>query len=82
MISSNALVFDRNAGIYYKDKQNLQVNQMHAFSGMHFQFLNLKKVSIQAGPYLQYGLSNLQNGNTIDKLHLISTGIRTKFTFL
>ncbi|HZH00630.1 MAG TPA: hypothetical protein VEY32_06080 [Flavisolibacter sp.] len=82
MISSNALVFDRNAGIYYKDKQNLQVNQMHAFSGLHFQFLKLKKVSIQAGPYLQYGLSNLQKGNTTDKLHLISTVIRTKFTFL
>jgi hypothetical protein len=82
MISSNALVFDRNAGIYYKDEQNLQVNQMHAFTGLYFQFLNRKKVSIQAGPYLQYGLSNLQKGNTTDNLHLISTGIRTRFTFM
>jgi hypothetical protein len=37
---------------------------------------------MQAGPYLQYGLSELQKGQAPEKLHLFSSGLRTSFTFL
>jgi|GEM_PF-2020528 len=82
MLSTNALIYDRTAGIYYEDKQSLQRNQLQAFGNLNFRFINRKKISMQAGPYLQYGLSELQKGQAPEKLHLFSSGLRTSFTFL
>jgi hypothetical protein len=79
LFKTNALVYDPNARIYYQNNDLFSKMQLQFFSGFTCKVWQHKNLGIHAGPYLQYGLTNLEKGNT--NHHLLSTGLKAALTF-
>ena len=79
LVATNALVFDPNAGIYYKNNDQFRKTQLLFNSGLTYRVWKHKSYGVHVGPYLQYGITNLQKENT--NRHLFSTGLKTQVSF-
>ncbi|ANE52750.1 outer membrane beta-barrel protein [Flavisolibacter tropicus] len=79
LFKTNALVYDPNARIYYQNNDLFSKMQLQFFSGVTYNVWQHKNLSIQVGPYLQFGLTSLEKENK--NHHLLSTGLKTAFSF-
>jgi hypothetical protein len=77
LLGSNALFYNKYAGVYVKDKEMLAKTGMQLFSGFHYHFRSRKNFSFAAGPQFQYGLTNLSKNKSNDQ-HLYFVGLSTQ----
>jgi hypothetical protein len=78
LIGSNALFYNRYAGVYVKDKEMLVQTGLHLFSGFSYHIRSKKAFSFAIGPQIQYGVTNLSKNKSNDQ-HLYFVGISTQF---
>ncbi len=81
LIAADALLLDNSSRIYYKNKELLNNTQVHVTTGMNMRFLQRDRLSIQAGPSLQYSLSKLVRGSNYGNVHLLFLGLKTQVIF-
>jgi Outer membrane protein beta-barrel domain len=80
LLGSNALVYNRNAGILYRDNNSLNKVQLSFRSGLYAQFGAVSKNPFSAGLFFNYQFTGLQGSNGFDKNHLSSFGIQIRKT--
>jgi len=79
LLSSNALVFDPAARVYYADDAALNRTSLFAHGGLSYAVLSRKGTQLRLGPQLQYGLTRLsRNGSN---KHLVSLGLSATLQF-
>lgn len=76
LVSSNALHYDANSGIYYNDNDLFNKTQFNLLAGLPIKFFTANKLSFDAGPYFQYGLTNLLSNQQTSSKHFIFLGIK------
>jgi hypothetical protein len=75
LVASNALQFDPYSNVYYKDNHLLNKTQVSAAAALMIG-LPVHKGSLQIGPQLQYGLTEVLKSNTGISEHLIYYGLK------
>lgn len=78
LVSSNALHFDGNSRIYYEDNGVFNRNQFNFITGLPVQIISRDRFSFQAGPQIQYGISNLINRDRTGGKHLLFIGLKAE----
>ncbi|MCU7552453.1 PorT family protein [Chitinophagaceae bacterium LB-8] len=78
LLSSNALFYNKYAGVYVEDKEMLAKTGVHLFTGFSYLFRSQKAFSFAVGPQFQYGITNLSK-NKNNNQHLYFAGISTQF---
>ncbi|MDQ2718438.1 MAG: PorT family protein [Bacteroidota bacterium] len=78
LISSNALQFQNNSGVYYIDNSMFNKTQISFSTGFSAVFFNRVKYPISIGPYFYYSASQLANEGLYAKKHLSFAGISTE----
>jgi hypothetical protein len=78
LISADAIQFNSQNGIYYKDPSLLKKTQLFAHTMLGYEFNMKNKASMQIGPSLQYGLSRL---NENENKHLFYAGLNIQYFF-
>ncbi|MBZ5856490.1 hypothetical protein [Flavihumibacter profundi] len=76
LVSTNALQYNSNAGVYYSDNSVFCKWQSGVFSSITYKVYRTPKIAIAAGPFAQYQLNNLDKTNS-DK-HLMLFGFATR----
>ena len=79
LLSTNALVFDPVAKIYYSDEDALNKTNFFAHAGLSYAVFARKGMQLRLGPVMQYGLSRISR-NGSDK-HLVSLGLSAALQF-
>lgn len=80
LVKTNALTYDYNAQAYYQNSSAYKATQLHLFTNVTYTLWKGKAVKLDAGPYVQYSLAELQK-TAPDKNRLFSTGLRTQVSF-
>lgn len=80
LIKTNALTYDYRTQSYYQNSSAYKSTQWHLFSNITYTLWKGKTKKLDAGPFVQYSLSELQKTAT-DKNRLFSTGLRTQLSF-
>jgi len=75
LISTNALHYDRNTRLYYKDKTLINKNQIGVAGGLSIGLLQSSKHPLTIGSSFHYRLSNLHHRDVFTKKRLLSAGI-------
>ncbi len=75
MLGSNALHYNSLSGIYYKDNDLFRKTQFGGTAALLVGFY-INHSFFQAGPQVQYGLSNMLKDNNSAAEHLFFTGIK------
>lgn len=78
MIHTNALAYDDVQKVYYQERDAIRKTQLFAGLGLDYGF-QMKNGSLHIGPQVQYGLSDLERGNS-DR-HLYALGLRMQYLF-
>jgi hypothetical protein len=78
LLSTNALHFDPNANVYFKNNQLFNKTQWNAITAVMVGF-PVHTHTFELGPQMQYGLSGLLNTNTVNQEHLFYLGIKMSF---
>jgi hypothetical protein len=78
LLSTNALHFDPNANVYFKNSQLFNKTQWNAITAVMVGF-PVHTHTVELGPQMQYGLSGLLNTNTVNQGHLFYLGIKMSF---
>ena len=78
LISSNAIQYDPQKGIYYKDPSSLKKTQMFTSFNLGYEFSFKNKGSLMIGPSIQYGLNELSEK---ENKHLFFAGINAQYFF-
>jgi hypothetical protein len=81
MIGSDAVVYDANNRIYYKADKAFNSTGVFYFSSINYTFYKNKTFSLNAGPYLQYGVTKLEKFGA-NKHHLYSNRDQDEYFFL
>jgi hypothetical protein len=81
LAGSNALYLNQNAKAYYKETDQFKRFTFSAQTGVSFTLLNHAKYQIQAGPHLQYQLSNLTKPVVHTNEHLWLLGVKGNILF-
>jgi hypothetical protein len=81
LISSNALFYNKYAGVFIKDKEMLANTGLHLFTGFNYHFRSNKAFSFALGPQLQYGTTSLTKKSSNTQQHLYFVGLSTQFFF-
>ena len=76
LISTNALQYIPQTGIYYKDNSYFNETQINIFGGIQYQLLRKEKYSLKLGPQVQYGLTGLVNKKSPYSEHLFIGGLK------
>ncbi len=76
LIASNALHFDNNTGVYYKDNQLLNKTHFNIITGLPVKLSTGKKFQLQAGPQLQYSFSNILANQISPEKHFLFLGLK------
>jgi hypothetical protein len=76
LIASNALYFDSNTGVYYKDNQLLNKTHFNIITGLPVKLFAGKKFQLQAGPQLQYSFSNILANQISPEKHFLFLGLK------
>lgn len=81
LFASNALVYDQTGAVYYKDFDVYQKQMAGISSALSFRFYNTNKLSITAGPFMQYYLTPyLKEAGPANK-HFRNYGINMQVLF-
>lgn len=80
LVNTNALTYDYQAQAYYQNRSAYNATQLHLFTNLTYSVWKGKGKKLDAGPYVQYSLTELQK-TAPDKNRLFSTGLRTQFSF-
>ena len=81
LISSNALQFQSNPGIYYNDNSLLNKTQFGLHTGFSVILFAKEKIPFKIGPYFYYSPTNIANKGLYSKMHFSSIGIQAKVLF-
>jgi hypothetical protein len=76
LLTSNALHFDKNRGVYFKDNQLINKAQFNIITGLPATLSLKKKFILQAGPQLQYGFSNVLANEKGSGKHFLFLGLK------
>lgn len=79
LVSTNALHFDSQTGLYYKDNSLFNKLQSNLSAGFSIALWNKSKVPVHIGPQLQYGITNLMKQEVSAGKHFFYLGLNTKF---
>jgi len=74
-ISSNALQFNSDRGLYYNDNSFFNKTQIGFSTGFLATLFSESKVPVNIGPYFYYGATKLANKGLYNKTHFSSIGI-------
>ena len=80
MIASDAILYDYNFNIFYKNKAAFQSTQLHLFTNVTYTVWKRNNKEVNLGPYAQYGLTELQKGAGKQN-RIFSGGLRTQLSF-
>lgn len=75
LVSSDALYYNSNSGVYFKDRDVVNRAQVN-FTSSLMVGLPLGGVNLQAGPQLEYGLTSLLRPSATAGQHLFYGGLR------
>ncbi|MBS1564781.1 MAG: hypothetical protein JST39_10345 [Bacteroidetes bacterium] len=78
LVASNALQYNSQGNIYYKDNSLFNKTQWNLSLGMDIRLLRRRPVSFELGPHLQYGLNNLTPVQYYGKRHLLYAGLEAR----
>jgi hypothetical protein len=81
LLKTNALSFNSQSNIYYRNKKDYVSNYINIFSSLQYEWLHKAKFSIRSGPIFYYSASQLQRSNSYGSPHLFSAGIKTSIKF-
>jgi hypothetical protein len=81
LISSNALQFKSNAGIYYNDNSMFNKTQLGLHTGLFLTLFSQQKAPFTFGPYFYYSATSLSGKGLYDGKHFSFIGIRTEILF-
>jgi hypothetical protein len=80
LLSTNALLYNRNSNFQFENDKAWNKTQLHTFSGLQFHFMKSKSFSFKAGPFLQYSLTRLEKDAGKNQF-LSVTGLQSQFYF-
>jgi len=78
IISSDALVYDSYNQAYYKNTNVFNKTQVTLTGGLHTNLSFIKHGTLEIGPQLQYGLTNIVKNNDA-KQHLFFWGLNARY---
>lgn len=78
LVSTNALHFDSQTGVYYKDNGLFNKLQTNLSTGLSVSLWARSKMPVHVGPQIQYGLTNLMKKDVSASKHLFYFGLNTK----
>jgi hypothetical protein len=81
LIGSNTLYYNGKSKTYYKEKDQFERLTLSAQTALAFTLLNHTKYQIQAGPHIQYQLSNLTKPVVHTNEHLWLLGVKGNLLF-
>jgi hypothetical protein len=81
LFASNALVYDQTGSVYYKNFDAFQKQMAGISSALSFRFYNTSKLSITAGPFMQYYLTPQLKEAGPDNKHFRNYGINMQVLF-
>ncbi len=81
LISSNALQFQSNPGIYYKDNSLLHKTQFGLHTGFSIMLFAKEKTPLTIGPDFYYSPTNIANKGLYNKMHCTYIGIKAEILF-
>lgn len=81
LISSNALQFNPNSGLYYGDNSIFNKTQIGLNTSLSAALFSKQKNSILIGPYFYYGATGLAREGLYKNKHFVFTGLRTEIIF-
>jgi hypothetical protein len=81
LFSSDALIFNQTGSVYYKDFNAFQKQMAGISSAVSFRFYNTGKLSITAGPFMQYYLTPHLKDAGADNKHFRNYGINMQILF-
>ena len=76
LVGSDAMQYNKQAGVYYRDNDALRKWQAGLFSGIQYNFLESKGIRYSAGPFIQYQLTSLEVEHTKKHQLLVGVGAR------
>jgi len=81
LVSSNALHYDGNSKIYYKDNGLFNQNQLSIHTGLPVRIVSGNQFSFKAGPVVQYGISDMIKQEQRGSKHFLYVGLKADITF-
>lgn len=81
LISSNALQFQTNPGVYYNDNSFFNKTQFGLHTGFSVTLFSKEKTPLSIGPYFYYGPSNVANKGLYTQTHFNYFGLETRILF-
>ncbi len=81
LISSNALQFQPNPGIYYKDNSLFHKTQFGLNTGVLVMLFAKEKNPLTVGPYFHYNPTNIASKGLYQEKHFSSIGIQANILF-
>ena len=78
LISSNALQFNSNAGLYYSDNSFFNKTGFGVNTSLSVTFFDKAKIPFNIGPYFYYSGTSLANKGLYDKKHFSFIGIKAE----
>jgi hypothetical protein len=79
LISTNALQFKNDPGIYYADNSFFNKTQIGIHTGFSATLFSKSKSPVDIGPYFYYDATNLSNKGLYNKTHFSFIGISAQF---
>jgi len=79
LISSNALQFKSNAGVYYNDNSLLNKMQVGFHTALAATIFSKQKLPVTFGPYFYYGATSIADKGLYSSKHFSFIGIQTEF---
>ena len=81
LISTNALQFKSDRGIYYEDNSFFNKTQMGINTGFSATLFSKNKIPVNIGPYFYYSASKLADKGLYQNKHFSFIGLRTEILF-
>lgn len=81
LLTSNALQFKANPGVYYTDNSMLNKSQFGLHTGISATFFSSKKMLVSFGPYFYYSATSLADNGLYAGKHFSFFGIHTEILF-
>ena len=81
LISSNALQFKPNPGVYYNDNSLFNKTQFGLHTGLSLTLFSRKKMPFTFGPYFYYNATSLSDKGLYDGKNFSFVGIQTEILF-
>jgi hypothetical protein len=81
LFTSDALIFNQTGSVYYKDFDAFQKQMAGISSALSFRLYNTNKLSITAGPFMQYYLTPQLKDAGTDNKHFRNYGINMQILF-